>query len=130
MTYMHIKGVNAKVIGRQIDTLENLPQGQMLAITKEDHFIWGLSHLAFDEAKEVLLIHACRVMNVSVDLAHVVKIAMRYFFTVGDLLIFVEQRIQLELAFQVGQPLERKAFGWAVGGNIHHGIEIHVEVAQ
>lgn len=102
----------------------------MLAITKKDHLIWGFPHLAFDEAKEVLLIHACRVVNVSVHLAHVVKIAVRYFFTVRDLLVFVEQRIQLELAFQVGKPLERKAFGWTVGGNIYHGVKIHVEVAQ
>jgi hypothetical protein len=33
-------------------------------------------HFGFDEAQEVLLVHAARVMDVRVDLADIVKIAV------------------------------------------------------
>lgn len=77
-TYMHVKSINTQVVGSQLDTVKDLLQSQVFAITKQDHFIWALFNLALDEAKQMLLVHARRMVNVSIYLSHVVKVSVGY----------------------------------------------------
>jgi hypothetical protein len=100
-TNMHVQCINAEVISSQVDTFKDLPQGQMFPISEENNFVWRLSHLALDETEKMLLVHASRMVDVSIHFTHVVKVPVRDLLAVRDLLVFVEQRVKVEFAFQV-----------------------------
>lgn len=89
---VHVESVNGEVVGSEVERLEHLAQGEMLSVSIDDDFlrsdnqhvsaqglidakivmkhahIRATLHFRLDEAKHVLLIHAGRVMYVSVDL--------------------------------------------------------------
>ena len=62
----------------------------------------------------MLLVHAGRVVNVSVDLSHVVEVPVGHLLAVCNLLVLVEQVVQVELAFQVLESPECKALAWSI----------------
>lgn len=86
---VHVERVDREIVRRQVERLEYLTQGQVFAVT-EDHdllhlvamisigvaagaratkaYIRALLHLALDEPEHVLLVHARRVVDMSVDL--------------------------------------------------------------
>jgi EAL domain-containing protein (putative c-di-GMP-specific phosphodiesterase class I) len=119
---VHIQGINTEIVSSQIDTFKDFSQSQMLPITEEDHLIGGFAHFALDKTKQMLLVHTRRVMNVSVNLSDVVKVTVGDFLAVCNFLIFIQEGVQLILAFQVGETLEGKALGRSVRRDIHHGI--------
>ncbi|KAI7001276.1 AMP deaminase [Hortaea werneckii] len=78
---VHVQSVDAQVVSSKLDAFEHFPR---------------LFHLALDEAEQMLLVHASRVMHVGVDLPDVVKVTIL-------------------------QTTERKGFAGAVGGNAQDG---------
>jgi len=48
---------------------------------------------ALDKSQQVLLIHACRMMNVRIHLTNIVKITMRHSLALCDFLMLVEQLV-------------------------------------
>ena len=80
----------------------------MLPISKHHDFIWAFLHLALYKPQQVLLVHARRVVDVRVDLSNVVEVSMRHAFAVRHLLVFVQEHIQIELAFEILQATECK----------------------
>jgi hypothetical protein len=65
---VHIKRIDREVVGGKVERLEHLSKGEVLAITVNDDFVRATLHLALDETEHVLLVHAGRVVDVSVDL--------------------------------------------------------------
>ncbi len=52
----------------QVERLEHLLEREVLAVAEDDHLVGLLAQLALDEAQQVLLVHACAVVHVRVDL--------------------------------------------------------------
>jgi len=75
---MHIQRVNTQIIGRQIQRHKHLAQRQKAPIAEDDGLVGVLFQLVFDEAQQVLLVHAGTVVHVGVDLAAVVEVAVRH----------------------------------------------------
>lgn len=50
-THMHIERVNTKVVGSQIDTLEDLLQCEVFPIPEHHNLIGAFLHLALDESE-------------------------------------------------------------------------------
>lgn len=99
--YVHVHGINAQVVGRQVQTLKNLLQRQVFVVT-EDHQVLGrLSHFCLDEPQQMLLIHTRAMMDVSVHLSDIVEITMGYSFDLGQFLVLVQQDIHAPLALQI-----------------------------
>jgi len=103
---VHVKRVDREVVRRHVERLEHLAQREMLAVSEDDDFLllgegeeggegsarcgfsWLLSrfarthisralHLRLDESEYMLLVGGRRVVDVSVDLADVVEVAVR-----------------------------------------------------
>ena len=75
---MHVQGVNAEVVGGQIETHEDLAERQEAPISEDDGFVGVLLELVLDEAQQVLLVHAGAVVHVRVHLAAIVEVAVRH----------------------------------------------------
>lgn len=58
----------AKLSPGEVEGLEDLLERQPLAVPEDDHLVRLLSQLAFDEAQQVLLVHAGAVVHVCVHL--------------------------------------------------------------
>jgi hypothetical protein len=95
---MHIQSINTEVVSCQADAGENLGQCQMHPISVKNYFIGKLLHLALDESKQVFLVHACGVMDVSVNLANVIEISVRNLLAICGFLVFVDERVKVEFA--------------------------------
>lgn len=72
---MHIQSINTEVVGCQIDTLKYFLEGKMLAVSVQNNLVWTLLHFTLDETQKMLLIHAARVMDMSVNFPRIVKVA-------------------------------------------------------
>ena len=51
-----------------LQRLEHLAQREVLAIAEDDHLVRLLAQLGLDEAQQVLLVHACTMVDVGVYL--------------------------------------------------------------
>ena len=60
-------GVNGH-LPSELEGLKDLLQGEVLAVPEDDHLPRFLAQLALDEAQQMLLVHACAVVHVSVNL--------------------------------------------------------------
>lgn len=86
---VHVERVDREVIRRQVERFEDLTQRKMFAVSENNDllnvrvgasgrqscvhgsdatYIWAPLHLALDESQHVLLVHACRMVDMSVDL--------------------------------------------------------------
>lgn len=52
----------------EVEGLKDLQQGEVLAVSEDDHLPWLLTQLALDEAQQVLLVHARAVMHMRIHL--------------------------------------------------------------
>lgn len=52
----------------EVEGLKDLEQGEVLAVPEDDHLPRLLAQLAFDEAQQVLLVHARAVVHMRVHL--------------------------------------------------------------
>ena len=100
----------------------------MLSVPEQHNLVRALLHLALDEAQQVLLVHAGRVMNVSVNLTDVIEISMRHPFAVCHLLVLVEQHVEIELALEILQSAEGKTLARPIGRDVQDGFEVHIEL--
>jgi hypothetical protein len=82
--------VHTEIISGQIELLEDLTQchGSFLGMIENNIVAVGF-HLLLDEAQQVLLVHARGGVNVRVDFAHVVEVAMWHRFLLRDLFVLV-----------------------------------------
>lgn len=89
---VHVERVYRKVVRRQIERLEHLGEGEILAITMNDDFlqisrglisdnctrrstdIGRLLQLGLDESQQVLLVHARRVVDMGIDFPDIVEV--------------------------------------------------------
>lgn len=55
-------------LAREVKGREDFAEGQELAVTKHNYFIREMFQFMFDESQQMLLIHACRMMHVSIHL--------------------------------------------------------------
>lgn len=55
-------------IPSEAEGLKDLQQGEVLAVSEDDHFPRLLAQLALDEAQQVLLVHARTVMHMRIHL--------------------------------------------------------------
>jgi len=99
--YVHVHGINAEIVGRQVQTLKDLLQRQFFPVTEDHQILWRFSHLCLDESQQMLLIHTRAMMNVSIHLSHVVEITMGHPFDLGQLLILVQKDVHVPLALQI-----------------------------
>lgn len=83
----------------------------------------------------MFLVHTCSVMNVVINLSHVIKVAMRVVFRFVHFLVAgitrelrIEQRVHLELAFEKLQPSECETFGGPVGSKRSDEFVVLVEL--
>lgn len=92
---VHVECVDGEIVSSELQRFEDLRQGQLLPITEDNNvlklcvqyvfdgfivntYVGIALHLVFDETKQVLLVHAARVVDVRVDLTNVVEISVRY----------------------------------------------------
>ena len=75
---MHIQGVNTEIICSEVDTRKHFCQSQVFAVPIQHHFVWAFLHFALNEPQQMLLVHAGRMVYVSIHLAHIVKISVRH----------------------------------------------------
>jgi hypothetical protein len=121
-THMHVQGINTEVVGGQVDALEDLGQGEVATVSEQDNLIRALLHLALDKPQQVLLVHASRVMDVSVDFADVVKVSVRDSLTIRGFLVLVQENVHVELSLEVLQAPESKALARSVRADVEHLI--------
>jgi hypothetical protein len=126
---MHIEGINAQIISRQVDALKNFSQRQVSAVSEEDHFIRALLHLALDEAQKMLLIHTRGVVDMGVDLSNVVEVSMRHLLAISHFLVLIQQGMELEFALQIAKALKRKTLCGTISGHIQHGVKVHIKIS-
>lgn len=65
-------------------------------VVEKDLIVWIVSQLVFDETEQVFLVHTAGVMDVSIDFADVVKVAVGYRDLFKPLLACIEDTVQLE----------------------------------
>ena len=90
MVGVHVESVDREVVSGQVERFKHLPEREVLVVAEDDHFLltrtrkWGqlipersdsvathlraALHLALDETEHVLLVHACRVVDVRINL--------------------------------------------------------------
>ena len=78
--------VDAQIKCGQVELVEHLVQRHLafLGMIQHDH-VATRRHLLFNESQQMLLVHARGGMDVSVNFAHVVKIAMWHGFLLTNL---------------------------------------------
>lgn len=69
---MHIQRVHSKVIGMKVETLKQLPHGDLLPFKKVHDSIGIDAVRLFDEAQQMLLVHAGSSVDVGVHLKYTV----------------------------------------------------------
>ncbi len=69
---MHVQRVHAQVKRRQVHVLEHLHQRLAVAALHVHDLVWVFLHCAFNEAQQVLLVHAGRRVDVRVHLTETV----------------------------------------------------------
>ena len=75
---MHIQRVDGQIIGCEVERHEHLAQREEPSIS-EYHCLVGVPlQLVLDEAQQMLLVHARRVVHVRVHLAAVVEVPVWY----------------------------------------------------
>lgn len=121
---MHVHGVDAEVVGGELQGLEHLLEGKVLAVTEDDDILGGLAHLGLDEAEQMFLVHAGAVVDVSIDLTDVVKVTMGHTLGLGQLLVFVQQDVHVPLALEVLEATEGKALGGAIRDHGEDKVQI------
>lgn len=124
ISYVHVHGVDAEVIGGEVQRLENLLEGKVLAITEDDDVLGSLAHLGLYEAEQMLLVHAGAVVDVSIDLTDVVKVTMRHTLGLGQLLVLVQEDVHVPLALEVLEATEGKALGRSVRDHGEDKVQI------
>mmetsp|Transcript_13764 Transcript_13764/g.38842 ORF Transcript_13764/g.38842 Transcript_13764/m.38842 type:complete len:802 (-) Transcript_13764:162-2567(-) len=118
---VHVENVDVEVVRRKPKRLEDLLQGQHLAVPHDHGLVPLLPHPLLDEAQEVLLVHAGRVVHVVVDLPHVVKVSVAQGLDREELLLRVEHLVERELLLQELQPPVRER---GVRRAVHHAGEV------
>jgi hypothetical protein len=89
---VHIESIDRQVISCKVQRFEDLLQRQILAISMNDDFlgrsaqlrlrraveayIGVLLQLVLDESQEMFLVHACRVVDMSVDFSDIVEVTI------------------------------------------------------
>jgi len=73
---MHVQSVDGEVGGGESQALKHLLKRQVSPITVDHHLIRYRAQLFLDEAKEVLLVHTRRQVNVGIHLSHIVEVAV------------------------------------------------------
>ncbi len=53
-------------------------------VAKKHKYIWILPQARLDEAQEVFLVHAGRVMDMCINLSNIVEIPVRYFLNIVE----------------------------------------------
>lgn len=124
ITYVHVHGIDAEIVGGEVQGLEDLLEGKVLAVTEDNDVLGGLAHLGLDEAKQMLLVHARAVVDVSIDLTDVVKVTMGHTLGFGQLLILVQEDVHVPLALEVLEATESKALGGAVRDHGEDKVQI------
>lgn len=96
--------VHAQIVSGQVKLFEHLTErhGPFLGVIEHDGVAVRL-HLLLDESQQMLLVHARCRMNVSVDFAHVVEIAMWHRLLLRDLFVLVEHAVKLEFRLEIVQ---------------------------
>ncbi|KAI3484878.1 hypothetical protein L1887_51932 [Cichorium endivia] len=123
---VHVERVNAEVVGGEFERLEHLLQGERLAVSVDDDVVGEALDLGLDEAEQMLLVHGSAVVDVRVDLAHVVEVTMGHALHVGKLAVLVEQEVKVPLALEVLES----APGEALDGTIRNDAEKVVEIFE
>jgi hypothetical protein len=90
---VHVERVDAQVIRGEVERVKHLAQRQVLAVAVDDNLVGTAAQLALDKAQQVLLVHARAVVDMRVDLAHVVKVTVRDRLHVRELLVLIEQAV-------------------------------------
>jgi hypothetical protein len=78
----------------------------------------------------MFLVHAGRVVHVRIDLSHIVEVPMWHLLTVGSLLVFVQEVVEIKLSFQILKTSESKALAWSIGRNFQDCIQVNVKFPQ
>lgn len=124
ITYVHVHGIDAEVVGGEVQGLEDLFEGKVLAVTEDDDVLGGLAHLGLDEAEQMLLVHAGAVVDVSVDLTDVVKVTMGHTLGLGQLLVLVQEDVHVPLTLEVLEATESKTLSGAVRDHGEDKVQI------
>lgn len=124
ITYVHVHGIDAEVVGGEFQGLEHLLEGKVLAVTEDDNILGSLAHLGLDEAEQMLLVHAGAVVDVSIDFTDVVKVTMGNTLSLCQLLVLVQQDIHVPLALEVLEATEGKALGGTVRDHGEDKVQI------
>mmetsp|Transcript_19321 Transcript_19321/g.48599 ORF Transcript_19321/g.48599 Transcript_19321/m.48599 type:complete len:215 (+) Transcript_19321:1032-1676(+) len=124
---VHIEGVDVEVVRRQVQALKNLFQGQVLAVAEDHHLVGLLLQLGFYEAQQVLLMHAGRVVDVSVHLAYIVEVTVWGSLLRQKLLIRIKHAVQVELLLQQLQAMVAQRLDGPHGDDLQHLVHVREE---
>ena len=103
---MHIQRVNGQVVGSQSEALEHLAQSQKLPVSEHHDLVRVIAQLLLDEAQQMLLVHACTVMHMSVHFAHIIEVPVRYGLGGVVLSGAIQQTVQVVFGRQQLEALE------------------------
>ena len=79
-----------EIICRQSKRSKNFGKGEEATITENDNLAGVIFQFGLDEAQQVLLIHACRMVDMCINFPYVVEIAMWNRFLRHDFTISIE----------------------------------------
>lgn len=151
---MDVQHVDGQVVGGQVHRLEHLGQCHLLAIGDGDHLVGVVLQRLFNEAQQMLLVHARCGMDVGVHLAGVVEIAMRHRLLGSQLTQLVEEHVHLILGRQITETSIAEGFPikvehwtlflylnrfdtllkiylqWPIGNHIAHDLHVVYELAH
>mmetsp|Transcript_16122 Transcript_16122/g.27215 ORF Transcript_16122/g.27215 Transcript_16122/m.27215 type:complete len:264 (-) Transcript_16122:200-991(-) len=120
---VHVERVDGQVVGSEVQRHKHLAQSEKAAIPVDYRLVGEALQLVFDEAQQVLLVHARRVVHVGVYFAAVVEIAVGNRLLRVDLALGIEEHVQVELRMQQLQALVCVAQD---GARIHSFAHLHV----
>mmetsp|Transcript_58715 Transcript_58715/g.157290 ORF Transcript_58715/g.157290 Transcript_58715/m.157290 type:complete len:251 (+) Transcript_58715:1320-2072(+) len=104
-----VQVVQAEVGGRRADLAEDLVQCHRLALSPDNNVITVVLGLLLDKAQQMLRIHGRTVVNVCVDLPHIVEVAVGHGHLFLNLQIEVCHHVEVKLGLQQPQPLEAES---------------------
>lgn len=122
---MDVEHVDAEIVSREIHRSEYfLESHNFTALRTSDHLVGVILQCFLNEPEEMLLIHARRGVDVSVDLSNIVEITMGHGLLTGELAELVKQYVQLELGGQIAESPVAERLQRPVGD--HRAEKVHV----
>eukprot|EP01139_Manchomonas_bermudensis_P024256 Amastigsp_a842310_27.p3 type:complete len:193 gc:universal Amastigsp_a842310_27:1430-2008(+) len=123
---VHIEVVDREIVRRQVERRKDSVEGVDFSVADNDGLVALGLELALDEPQQMLVVHRGRVMDVRVNLADVVEIAVRNDLLRSELLGGVEKHMQSKTRLDDPHAMKAERARLAIVDNACKGCKIVV----